>query len=251
MRSKIAKVEFIIGGGVTVLLGFLVLALLIPTLSYYDFPNCNPSPFEKRRQILEEIPYVHGNVRQITDSTLTIESDFRYLNRWKCQEMRSPYQEVVGSLTKEYIVRITPETQIVPIGDPRYQFVPNDHRPEFLPEPKKILEEIDSESQSQISLHRILRDNRIVVVSDGEPALTSDTINASLIMVDPHRAGLYSFGMQMTIFLSVGLIIGTIITILSQFLYQITQQSRWIFFSTLIKSGGATAFIIWYLIQLT
>lgn len=251
MSQILTKTQYLIAGGIVGLLSTGVVALLLPTLSYYDFPSCNPTPEEQRRQILEEVPYVHGNVRQVSEQTITIEADFRYLNRWKCEEMRSPYQEVIGSLTKSYTLTITPQTQIVPIGDPRYRFVPNDHRPEFLPEPNRILEELDTQPQSQVALQDILRDSRIIAVTQGEPALTNDSFAASLIMVDPHRSGLYNFGVQMTVFLSTGLLIATIITILAQIPYQLTAQSWWIIVSLGVKSTAAIAFIIWYLIQLT
>jgi hypothetical protein len=251
MKPKLSLVEFIIGGVVVIFLIFIAFVILSSTLSFYDFPNCKPSPFEDRLQVLKEVPYVYGNVRQITHNKLTIEAGFRYLNRWKCEDMRSPYKEVMGSLTKEYTVRISPETKIVTIGDPRYQFVPNNHHPEFLPEPRKILEKVDTESQWKISLDDILRDNRVVVVSQGEPALTTDIINASLIMVDPHREGLYNFGIQMTILWSAGLLIAIVITIFSQLLFYITNQGKWVIFSAVIKSLGAIAVILWYIIQIT
>lgn len=250
MKHPTSK-HFIISLGSIIFLGAVVLGILLPNLSLYDFPECAPTPEEQRRKILEEVPYVHGNVKNITETTLIIEADFRYLNRWKCDEMRSPYEEVIGSLTKEYRIRITPETQIVPIGDPRYRYVPNDHRPEFLPEPKKILDEINTEPQQEMNLEEILRDNRIIAVTQGEPALTTDAFTATLIMVDPHRAGLYNFGIQMTIFLLSGLGIVALLNILAHYIFEFTSQKKWLIFFSGIKSGGAIGFIIWYIIQIT
>ena len=238
------KVFRLIGG--LVFFGMTILVLLSHALANYIIPICQSHTIESREKILQNTPYVHGRVTNITDTEISIHTNFRHLNRLKCTSMQAPYRSVLGSIQKTYTANISSETSIVPITDSRAYLVPNDHTPGVLTDPQEILYQLNTIPIETLELNEIQRDDRIVLVGPS-PILQQDSFEARLIFVYPNRIQTYGTISDIVLVALIILMVSFFVEIIIHIFglkYTVIQKRPWGSYSRLLIIGGLA---VWYL----
>lgn len=232
--------------GLLTLTGISTLILLSYALANYIIPVCQNHSLESREEVLQKTPYVHGRVTNITDTEISIRTNFRHLNRLKCASMQAPYRSILGSIQKTYTADISDTTSIVPITDSRAYLLPNDHTPGVLTDPQEILYQLNTIPSETLELNEIQLDDRIVLVGPSA-VLQKDSFEARLIFVYPNRIQTYGTISDVVLIALIILLVSFFVEIILHIIglkYTIIQSHPWGSYSRILIIGGLT---LWYL----
>ncbi len=228
--------------GLLIVIGISILILLSYALSNYIIPICQSHSLESREEVLQKIPYVHGRVTEITNTRISIQTNFRHLNRLKCASMQAPYRAVLGTIQKNYTADISDTTSIVPITDSRAYLVPNDHTPGVLTDPQEILYQLNTIPSKTLNPQDIQLDDRVVLVGSSA-VLQKDSFEAKLVFVYPNRIQTYgtvSDIVLLTLIILLGTFFVEIMIHIIGLKYTVIQSQPWASYSRLCIIGGFT-----------
>ncbi len=241
---NIARTLLFIGAsGVTFFAGIL---LYNSFRELYYIPECLDISYNDHENIHHTTPYVIGTVQKIEDDAITLRAEFNHFNRWKCPSMKTPYQEILGSGSREYQLKIDGSVEVTDLyQDSRSRYIQFGHTPYSERSADEIIAYLDQEVPSSLSIDSLQYDDRIVAI-DRSAVLIRSEFTPELIMISPRDDIQYNLTYQTTAFLILFLLFGLSFEFLYVAISPILSPTLF-YIPSILRILGAVMIMLWYL----